>query len=95
MVNIFITLKYIYSLPKLGDPFNQIFFIFRLNFFPNEFLHLMPEILYGVDVRGLWWSFEPIYSIFFKEHFPKLGCVLGIIVLYKSIPIWVNTCLEY
>ena len=51
----------------------------------NEFFHLMPEILYWVQIRQLCWSFPLIDSLFSKELLSIMRSVLRIIVLHEPI----------
>ena len=50
----------------------------------------MPHVLTWISVRGLRWSMPPVDSMIIEEVSSLGRCVLRIIVLNESVPIWIE-----
>ena len=87
-------MSYICNTFLLSDGFPETLnscnkFLFRLGFnlSPNILLQLVPHVLYGVCVVGLWRRLPPM-NIVVKHELPcKPRCMFGIIVLHVMMSI--------
>ena len=57
--------------------------------------HVTPNFLYWIKIRGFGRSVPPVYAIVIKEFLSFMAGVLGIIVLLKSMVVWILGLYEW
>ena len=77
--------------PEFINPF---LFTGGLHFSSNIFLQLMPKVFNGVAVWRLCWGFPLINPFLLKYFLYNFGSVLWVIVLHKTMTVWVGVLMK-